>query len=322
VLGSTFEGAAEVSLVNAQVLRTWPLAIHDVRCSGGIAPGPAAGQVIVRGGNGTTELGHCEHVYRSRPYDASGIGPSTGGGIPHGGAGLSAVLGPLTVVLTTQNQSGTVFRCATAGELWSECQILANNVYGNVVGYEAGYLAKRIIPLARASTLHDLQTGDMVAELPDDPAGRYYTAAAFSASEDSVYVTSNGNSGVYSGTNGWILAVDAASGAVLDEIDVSDGLPLAIAIDDARDWILAVINNRVENRVWLRVYSRTDHTMVVDLPVDDVAIVSAVKDHYHFRLVLDRIRNHVTLVSTARVRTFQNTPILRMAIARWSLPPE
>jgi hypothetical protein len=320
VLGSTFEGAAEVSLANAQVLRTWPLSVHDVRCSGGIAPGPVAGHVIVRSGDGSTASDNCEWVSRSRAYDAAGLGASTAASPPAGTIGLSAILGPLTIFQSRQSQSGWILRCTTAGEPWDGCQVLAVNVYGDVVGYEAGYVANRIVPLARAAALHDLQTGDIVAQLPDDEGGQYYTAAAFSSSEDSMYAASNGHSGVYSGNTGRILALRSATGEILDAIDVPDGLPLALTVDDAGDWVLAVINHRDAGQLFLRVYSRTDHTLVAELPVDNATIVNAVEDHYHYRLILDRLRNQVTFVSTSRIRYFQNTPIPPMVIVRWSLP--
>jgi hypothetical protein len=319
VLGSTFEGAAEVSLESAQVIRTWPLSVQSVRCSGGIAPGPIPGHIIVRSGNGVIG-GSCEY-HRSRPYDANGIGPSTDDAFGAGAYHLSAILGP-GMVLRATNQWGFVDQCTTATVPWSGCQNVANMEYGSLVGYAAGYVAKRIIPLARRTAIHDLETGAVVAKLPDTPTTMFYTAAAFSASEDSVYLGTHGGLGPYVGLPGLLLVLDARTGAILDEMQEPDGVPVALAVDDARNLVLAVIKNRNAEQLWLQVRSRTDHSVVAELPVNDAPLVEAAKFHNHYQLVLNRVQNQAVLVTTEGMPPFQTTPILPMVIARWTLPPE
>jgi hypothetical protein len=286
-----------------------------VRCSGGIAPGPVEGQVIVRGALGAEE--NCEY-YRARIYNGAGLSTSTGGGLGSPQLGLGAIVGPLTIVLGSQDQAAEVGRCATPGEPWTNCESLATNVYSSLVGFAADYNAGRILPLSRGSALFDLTTGNVVANLPTDDPPLYYKAAAFSGSGDTLYAAASVE-GLF-GANGKLFALAADDGQLLDEIDVSDGMPLAVAVDDPGKRILVIIADLNEDRVWLRVYSRLDHTVVIDVPLDNPTVAAAVSSHTHHLLIFDHERREATLVSTDRVRYFQNTPINPMAIARWTLP--
>src|SRR5690606_15664127 len=136
-------------------------------------------------------------------------------------------LGPLTIHTGRDDDAGVTYRCTGLGPALG-CQIMANNVFGNLIGFEAGYLAKRILPLSRGASLFDLETGDVVTELPDQPR-TWYIAAAFSASEDSLYVASNQGSGVFNASSGLVRALNAGTGAILDEIEISNGVPVALA---------------------------------------------------------------------------------------------
>lgn len=316
VLGTNLQGAAEVSLDNGQIIRTWPLAMQAPRCMGGIAPGPVAGHVMVRGGD-ETDSG-CDYV-RSRPYNAAGLGESTtdvfGG---PGGNGLSAILGSLTVHLGSSNQWGQTYRCSVPGPPFSSCVLVDPTAYGNLVGFDVGYSAKRILPLARGADLFDLETGELVAELSDE-GGRYYRSAAFTPSEDSLYVSAIVGTAFVSGS---VSALESRTGGVLDEIAVPDGIPVAVAVDGPRGLVLVAIRNRAEERLWLRVFSRRDHSMVAELPITNAGLVSTNVVHEHYRLVLDRARSQVTLVGTERILRLQSADSRPMLIARWTLPAE
>ncbi len=319
VLGTTLEGPAEVSLGNGQIIRTWPLAMQAPRCMGGIAPGPVAGHVMVRGGNET--VFGCDFV-RSRPYDAAGLGPATDVVIGEAlGNGITAILGPLTAHIGSSNQAGFTCRYSATGVPWAGCELVDLNVYDVLVGYEAGYLAKRILPLARNTDLYNLETGEIVAPLPA-PVQLWYTSAAFSASEDSLYAAAYWYRDLTLPMAGKIYLLDAATGAVLDEIEVFGGMPVAIALDDARDLILVAMRNREEERTWLRVLSRKDHSLVADLPVTNAELVDFDVVHEHYRLVQNRAENQVVLVGTERIRRLPAVASRPMLIARWTLPPQ
>ena len=314
VLGSTFDGAAEVSLATRQVLRTWPLAMHSVRCAGGIAPGPLEAQVIVRGVSG--DGGSCEY-YRPRIYNSAGLSTVSDNGFGSAQMGLSAIVGPYTMVLGSQNQAGEVARCATIGEPWADCESLALNVYSSLVGYAAHYSARRMLPLARGTSLYNLATGDVVAPLPVEENPLYYKSAAFSQSGDTLYAAA-AVGGLF-GTQGKIFALASDDGQVLDEIVIDDGVPLAVAVDDLGRQVLVVVADLETERVWLRVFSRRNHQHLIDIPTDDPLLEAAIAGHYHHQLTLNAAQRELTLVSTARVRYFQDTPIEPMVIARWTI---
>jgi hypothetical protein len=313
VLGSTLEGASEVSLATGQVVRTWPLAMHSVRCTGGMVPGPLEGQVIVRGALGAEE--ECEY-YRARIYNSAGLSTVSSNGFASAQMGLSAIVGPLTMVLGSQDQAAQVGRCTTPGEPWSNCESLALNVYGSLVGYAAHHATQRILPLARGASLHNLTTGNVIAQLPVDEEQLYYKAAAFSRSGDTLYAAAA--VGDLFGTNGKVFALAPGNGQVLDEISIADGVPLAVAVDDFGKQVLVVVANR-EEQVWLRVISRKNHELVIDIPLDNPLLASAIAGHYHHQLIMDAATRELTLVSTARVRSFQDTAIPPMVVARWSI---
>ena len=121
------------------------------------------------------------------------------------------------------------------------------------------------------------------------------------------------------GTQGKIFALASDDGQVLDEIVIDDGVPLAVAVDDLGRQVLVVVADLETERVWLRVFSRRNHQHLIDIPTDDPLLEAAIAGHYHHQLTLNAAQRELTLVSTARVRYFQDTPIEPMVIARWTI---
>lgn len=314
VLGSTNTGAAEVSLETGVVVRSWPLDVHSLKCGVGVVPGPAAGQVLLR----PSVNGICQSV-GIHSYSATGLGPVLGT-LPRALDGVAAIVGPWTYVLGRHDNDGIFSRCA-ADPPWSGCQPVMGDVAfnSNIRGWVAGYQAQRIFALGLRTALHDLTTGDVVRILPHvDAEVIYYHSAAFSPSEDSLYVAAFR----FAANDGKLLLLDSGTGITIEEIEFNDGHPLAVTLDPGHDRILLLMHNRPERRLWLRVLDATTHDLLAELPAPAGEIEAAVWENEHHRLVLDAGGSRVFVVSTRYQHPSSNGDVEGMAIARWTLIPE
>ncbi len=313
VLGSTSTGAAEVSLETGIVVRSWPLAVHSLVCGFGVVPGPAVEQVLLRPMVG----GVCQPS-ELHDYTPSGLGPVIGT-TPGSAGGITAIVGPWTLVLGRHDNSSQFTRCH-ADPAWSGCQPLMDDIgfSYNVRGWVAGYNTQRIFALGIKSALHDLLTGDVVTILPHSDDGvLYYHSAAFSTSEDTLYVAAFR----VNTDDGKILLLDSETGATLDEVEIGEGRPLAIALDAGHGRILVLMHHARERRLWLRVLDAGTHAVLADLVAPSGEIETAAWVNESHRLVLEAGGKRVFAVSTYYEYSFGLGPVdvPRMAIARWTL---
>lgn len=312
VLGGTWDAAVEVSLANGDIARTWPLSVHSLKCGVGIVPGPAAGEVLVRGGSAD---GSCLAA-ELRPFSAEGLGDATGTVAPLSPTGISAVVGPGRAVQGANNNWGAEIACDNP-DAWTGCQVtVVPQANQNLRGWVAGYQSDRIVSLAIRPVIYDLASGEAVRRFTDDNG--IVQAAAFSASGDTLLI------GVtHTGAEGALLRVDALTGATLDAVAFHDGRVLGVAVDGLRDRVLVAMENGFSKRLWLRVLSTSDLAVEAELEVPDDAAEAAVASNYLGQLVLGDDGTTAYLVSTDWVPSTATigSTVHPMAVVRWNLMP-
>lgn len=320
VLGATRDGAASVSLETGQVAATWPRTVHAIDCANGVVPGPAANQVVLRAARASD--GSCESHFVTRSIDATGIGPELAQVFPGWFFGIGAVVGPRTAVLGRHDNWGTSIRCGD-GAPWPDCQPIGPQdefFNANLYGFQAGYLANRMLGLGIKVALHDLATGDMVRTFPHFEGGglMYYHAAAFSPTEDTLYVAAYRTQGAAS-SSGALLVLNSEDGTELARREFDEGSPIGIAVDAARG-LLYVAVYLGEDRTWLEVLERETLETVAVLPAPAGSGGAAGFRFEHHRLVVPTSGDRIYLVSTQYTPWFNNAVIAPMSITQWSLP--
>lgn len=317
VLGASREGAATVSLESGQVATTWPTTVHAIECANGIAPGPEPGQVVLR----PMVEDQCADHFRVHSLDASGIGAQLEESFPGWANGIGAVVGPNTAVIGVHDNWGFLLRCGPAA--WTACQNAPpENLHANLMGFEAGYTADRIISLGIKVALHDLATGDIVRILPHGDGGGVmrYHAATFNEEQDRIVVAA-WRGQVSAIGSGAVLVLDADDGSEVARREFTDGSPIGVAMDDDRDLLYVAKLDKSARKVSLVVLDAETLAREAELPVNDDAIGEAVWGHEHHRLLLSPGGDRVALVSTRYVPWWDVTPIPPMVIARWSIRP-
>jgi hypothetical protein len=319
VLGAVVGGAVEVSLETGVIGRSWGREVHALECSNGIAPGPQTGTVLLRP---RAANGDC--LSRTiQPYTAQGLGPVTEGMTwPSATNGLSAIVGPATFISPFHDAFAFVTQCELESA-WTLCnngELYDPPIHHHVLGWVAGYVAQRIVSVSWRAGLHDLQTGAVVGVLPAGPSGiALLHAAAFSATEDTLFIAGRPNC---CDNSGFVQLHDAATGSMLTSIPISDGAPIAIAIDQQGGRILVVIHDDEGDAVWLRVFSRS-HEMVIDLPISEGSFPENVWRHRHHSLLFDPLQREAILLSSAyHFPGFGGSVVRPMQIHRWTLAPE
>jgi len=316
VLGASRDGAATVSLETGQVAMTWPTTVHSIECANGIAPGPEPGRVVLRPMLGD----QCADHFRVHSLDASGIGAELGEVFPAWAAGVGAIVGPNTAVIGVHDNWGFFLRCGPAS--WTACQNNPpENIHANLMGFEAGYTADRILGLGIKAALHDLATGDIVRILPHGDGGGVmrYHAATFNEEQGRIIVAAWRGQVSAIGA-GAVLVLNAEDGLEIARREFTDGSPIGVAIDDDRDLLYVAKLDKSARKVSLVVLDAETLAQEAELPVNDDAIGEAVWGHEHHRLVVSPGGDRVTLVSTRYVPYSNVSPISPMVIVRWSLP--
>jgi hypothetical protein len=242
--------------------------------------------------------------------------------MPGWGRSIAAVVGPHTAVLGFHDNWGQFIRCG-AGAPWVNCQPLEplNAFQANLYGFEAGYLAGRILGLGLKVALHDLATGDIVRILPhfDNGGLMYYHAAAFSSSEDTLYLAAWRTPGP-SAPSGAVLVLDSEDGTEIARRELDNVSPIGVAVDAERGLVYVATHHGSENRYWLLVLDRETLEPVAELPGPVGRVGAATWQFEHHRLVLPSSGDRVLLVSTQYTPWHNSAAISPMVIAQWSLP--
>ena len=316
-LGAVAGGVVEVSLETGRIGATWSSDVHAMECSNGIAPGPEVGTVLLRP---KAEDDTCL-PYTIRHYGASGLAPAVAQTLwQPPGYGLSAIVGPTTFIVPWEDDYAWYSKCEPAPN-WTSCTLGWRSdppSHHSVEGWVAAYKARRIVSLSVRAWLHDSRTGAMIGALTTGASINFrVTGAVFSPSEDTLVFAARR---VGLPDHGSVALHDAATGQQLANIPVSDGAPLAIALDPGSGRLLAVIGNALTDEFWLRVYSPALE-VEADLPIPASAFRERFQHYGHHLLMFDQLRSEAVLVSTAD--SYQrSTPdeFDPMTIHRWTLP--
>lgn len=318
VLGAVVDGAVEVSLETGMVTTSWPQDVHALQCTNGIAPGPEAATVLLRGRAGNGEcLPNTVRSYTAQGLSAVSLAMTWNGG----SKGLSAMVGPSTVIRAFHDNFALVHECEPAPP-WTVCDTDQTfpTVHHHILGWVAGHAAQRIVSVSRRAGLHDLETGAVLAVLPAGAElAAQVQAVAFSGTQDTLFVAGQPNC---CDNAGFVQLRDAVTGSLLTSIPVDDGVPIAVAVDMEGDRLVTVIHDLDADAVWLRVFSRS-HQVVIDLPISEGTFPENVWRYRHHSLLFDSVQREAILVSAAYHFPGSGGAVVQpMLIHRWSLTPE